>query len=520
MENITKVSRTLEDETDTLLLGVILDPETQDENASIVNFAETSGSIIISSEKDTLTGKDKILKPGELVSYPGIKSIIDLRSGEDRGLADLAAKNNIPYMYGEPARVVRGILKTWSVTSGKDKEFMDFLDNKLKQLNLFYELALAVASPLNLLSLMGMVLAMMMRHLKMQSGAIFLYDEERERFVCRFQQGDPDNSMEELELSLSDPLTEELLTLSHSIIVEDISRGPASSLTYALMRGQFVSMIAIPLQFKDRLLGILVLADRENDNIEQNISILDSLGGQIAIAVENARLFESLKEKNIQVESLVSKLIQAQEEERKRVAAEIHDGVAQSLVGIKTQLQMIKNRLVDDPSDAMEKVDKLMEITGENIKEVRNIMYNLRPASLDDLGLIASVENLLQRVGRDKDIEIEFITNRNDIRLSPVVEITIFRVVQEAVNNILRHSGSNKAWIRMNFDPSRLRLEIVDDGKGISQEELSARLKESRRFGLQGMRERVQMVEGKFNFITNPGKGSIVDVEIPMTRSS
>ncbi|MCD6309403.1 MAG: GAF domain-containing sensor histidine kinase, partial [Candidatus Eremiobacteraeota bacterium] len=403
-------------------------------------------------------------------------------------------------------------------TREKDRQFLDFLDRKLKELTLFYELALAISSPLDLLSLMEMVLSMMMRHLKMDISAIFLYDDEKERFTCRLQRGEKQPSLSSIELSLSASITEELLTLSRSLVISDISRGPISSITYSLARSNYRSMIVIPLLSKDKLLGMLVLAGKHSGEMEYNVAILDSLGGQIAVAVDNARLFESLRNKHAQVEGLIARLIQAQEEERKRVAAEIHDGVAQSLVGIRAQLQMIKNLLKDAPAVALEKLDNLLSITSENIKEVRNIMYNLRPASLDDLGLIASMENYLQRISKDKKIEIEFITNRTDIRLPPSVEIIVFRVVQEAINNIIRHSKAKKAWIRLNFDPSRLRMEIVDDGEGISQQKLRDRLKEPTRFGLQGMKERVQMVEGKFNFITNPGKGSIVNVEIPITR--
>lgn len=206
------------------------------------------------------------------------------------------------------------------------------------------------------------------------------------------------------------------------------------------------------------------------------------------------------------------KLIQYQEEERKRIAGEIHDGLGQEILLIKNRALLgLQNKIIDDNlKKQFTEIDKLSSIVLDTTKE---IAFNLRPAHLERLGLTDTIIATLEQSGATSKTDYKFNIEQIDNRLSKENEIHLFRIIQEAVNNILKHSDAINSFVEIKNDNNRILVTITDDGKGI---ENSKKEKSKGSFGLRNMISRVQMLNGEIEIKSNDPNGTKIKISIPM----
>jgi two-component system sensor histidine kinase DegS len=247
--------------------------------------------------------------------------------------------------------------------------------------------------------------------------------------------------------------------------------------------------------------------------------LLSTLAGQAAIAIDNVHLYEATHEKQAQVELLLGRVIQAQEEERKRVAAEIHDSIAQTLVGMLTMTQTAQSLLDVDTKATAQQLEELKKVIGDSVKEIRQIIFNLRPSSLDDLGLVLCLQNYVRRYEREQSLAVALEISGGDRRLPPALETTVFRLVQESLTNVKKHAAASRVLIRISIDPTHVGIRVADDGQGFEWREVSDKFMRGDTHGLEGMKERAALMGGKFHITSRPHKGTVVDVEIPIERT-
>ena len=351
------------------------------------------------------------------------------------------------------------------------------------------------------------------------SYAVFVYDEEQEKFVVSNTLEVGENFKNKVKLTLSDPMVEELMAFRRPLVVGPIKDWGISPLIKEALKQEKKSLANVPLFSKERLLGFITLFSTKPEVLnEKDLELLSLLAGQSGIAIENAYLYETTRKKQNLVERLLSKLIQAQEEERKRIAAEIHDTIAQSLVSIHTRVQTCISLLKKAPDKLSDQLEDLKKVVGDNVKEVRQIIFNLRPSSLDDLGLIPSLENYIKRFEKEHGIYVEFMINNRERKIPPTVETAVFRIIQEALTNIKKHSGGRSVMVRLNLEPKALSLRVSDDGKGFQWEEVTEKFLRGDSHGLQGMKERVSLLGGTFRITTSEGKGCVVSATVPFSR--
>jgi two-component system NarL family sensor kinase len=210
-------------------------------------------------------------------------------------------------------------------------------------------------------------------------------------------------------------------------------------------------------------------------------------------------------------------VIQAQETERQRVSRELHDGVNQLLSSVKHRLENIDVRASARNRPLLTKLHVAKSVLQDAMNEVRRISRNLRPGVLDHLGIKAAVRNLCDELASHTGVKIEFILRGMARRLPSEIEIVIFRIVQEALHNIEKHSEAKKVELAIKRKPSRVSVSIRDDGRGIIKQESDA--KRNGGLGLVGMRERIRQVGGTFRIESNAGKGTIIYAEIPLKKA-
>jgi len=222
---------------------------------------------------------------------------------------------------------------------------------------------------------------------------------------------------------------------------------------------------------------------------------------------------EELQHKEVSRRRLLDKLIHAQEEERKRVARELHDQVGQSLTALIMRLGSTEEMIPPETDQVKSQLSEICTLATEILEEIRRLMMDLRPALLDDLGLIPAVRSYAEtQLGRSQvraQVEVAGVKRK----LPPFVDTALFRVVQEAVTNIVKHAEAQKATIQLRFNASSILATIEDDGKGFNRAEVG---RNGTTLGLLGMEERVNLLGGTWQIESQQGRGTRVAVEIPI----
>lgn len=209
------------------------------------------------------------------------------------------------------------------------------------------------------------------------------------------------------------------------------------------------------------------------------------------------------------------RIIEAQEEERKRLSREIHDGPAQMLANVIMRSDLIERIYRErGVEEAIHEMRDLKKMVRSALYEVRRIIYDLRPMALDDLGLIPTLKKYLQTIEEYHKTTITFAYTGEVKRLSNRFEVAVFRLVQEAVQNALKHAEATTIQVKMELKQNSLLIVVKDDGKGFNPNE-----KKEKAFGLMGMRERIEWLEGKLHIYSQLGRGTIVTMHIPLHKT-
>jgi signal transduction histidine kinase len=273
--------------------------------------------------------------------------------------------------------------------------------------------------------------------------------------------------------------------------------------------------VSVPLKNKEMVLGIMNLACAEDrDWPEQEIQLLSSIGHQIGMAVENARLYKELWGKEMAAQHLLGKLISAHEDERARIARELHDDAGQRLTALLLHLAGLEAMLPAGAEEAKRRLEELQALTASIVEEVRRLMRDLRPSLLDDLGLVPAISSFAETQLKHSGVKFTIDVQGVKKKLAPPVETALFRIFQEAITNIARHSVAKNAHIELWFKDSLVAARITDDGRGFDPVTSHTTWQT---FGLLGIEERVAILEGTLQIVSQEGQGTQIHLEIPLS---
>jgi signal transduction histidine kinase len=236
------------------------------------------------------------------------------------------------------------------------------------------------------------------------------------------------------------------------------------------------------------------------------------LGTTLAMALYKHHAETRLLNTTRQLKALSRRVLQVQEQERRRIAIELHDELGQSLTAIKINLQL-SERLKDQPLGDLYKEN--LRIVEDALQQVRRLATTLRPSMLDDLGLASALQWMTEQSAHRSGFEVNFHHVRDQARLAPDIETACFRIVQEALTNIARHAHARQVDIRMEHENDTLILRIADDGGGFNIDEMQARALLGNSTGVLGMQERATLIGGQLQIRSSPGQGSTVELTCP-----
>ncbi|MFZ5632462.1 MAG: ATP-binding protein [Bacillota bacterium] len=284
----------------------------------------------------------------------------------------------------------------------------------------------------------------------------------------------------------------------------------------------YARVVMAPITFKGRVIGVMQV-DRpvQGDAFNQEeIAIISAMARETAIAMENAKLIEELAQKEKLLHQLFSKLISAQEDERKRVASEMHDGVIQALLGIWYRLQHFTGKLGPAQEGVGQELVKLTDLLGQQIQDIRQIVYNLRPIMLDTYGLGPAIRTLLRNLQEESRIQIELALEGSNQRLPADFEMALYRILQELLSNVVRHSQATKAQVMFISGQEQTVLVVKDNGTGFVQSRLANLDSPGNHLGLASIRERVLLLRGSCHIDSRLGWGTTVTIQLPTPPAS
>jgi signal transduction histidine kinase len=311
------------------------------------------------------------------------------------------------------------------------------------------------------------------------------------------------------------PIVHGILTTGTAVLISDLHARPDWRLPTD--RSSEVSWMGVPLFARGEVAGLFSLSKREPDYFkEEHVKLAEAMSSQASVAVENAILFEQMQAATERMQALSRRLVEAQENERRHIARELHDEAGQALVSLRYGLRLLEKD-VDAGASVTERVAELVQRTDAVIDGLHRLAADLRPASLDHLGLEAALREYSRATGAKSGLAIRYKARGfKGERLPPVMETALYRVVQEAMTNVVRHAGATRVDVLAQRRGERVLVMVEDDGAGFEP----SQVQRGDHFGLLGMRERAEALGGTLTLESALGAGATVVVEVPCPSAS
>ncbi|HEX9014505.1 MAG TPA: GAF domain-containing protein [Chloroflexota bacterium] len=405
------------------------------------------------------------------------------------------------------------------------------VEQRTKQLAALLEVSKLLTSTLDLRRLLDAVVARAGDVLELaDAGVVALFDERGDRLNVRGSWGYGESIMM-LSLARGEGTAGLAAVQSRPLLLdtaeaieerrESLSVENRAWVVQATRRlGAPASMMSVPLVVKGATIGTLTVEHYRDSRVfsTADLSIASALADQIAVAVENARLYEEIRETEALTSELLDKVISAQEDERRRIARELHDDTCQSLAVLAIRLADLAAGLPKAARQAQEEMERLKDQVSATLREVRTIAYNLRPNVLDDLGLTMALDWLCKEQVARRGLEVSLDIAEEQLDLPPAVETILFRITQEALNNVVKHSGASHARVSLARAESGVALEVEDDGLGFDVQRILRARGSQATLGLHGMIERARLSGGTLRIVSYPGHGTRITAELPVQR--
>jgi len=403
------------------------------------------------------------------------------------------------------------------VTEIEEKKIEESLIRRNEQLSILNSLATTVNQSLDLEDILGQALDEVLRLTGIDAGAIFLQKEMLGDLELLAHRGLSEEAARlASRLGMLDGACGGVLELGQLVVVPDISRYRGRR-AESLKREKLSTLVHVPLTAKGYKLGSMCVGTRRQHEFdEEEQELLTAIGSQMAVAVENARLYAEVQHKEQLRGELLKKAITAQEEERKRIARELHDDTSQALTALLYAAE--EGMEMSDLAEVKELLEGMRELAVRTLDGVHKLIFDLRPTMLDHLGLVPALRWFAQSRLEPKGVRVTIEEKSVPRRLPTEVETALFRVVQEAITNITRHAAARNARISFDFGDEAVTVEVEDDGIGFDMIELALSPDTGRGLGLMGMQERIEVLDGEIEIVTTPGYGTQVYICVPVVE--
>jgi PAS domain S-box-containing protein len=354
-------------------------------------------------------------------------------------------------------------------------------------------------------------------------GALLAFPEEGHAVIRSIyvKDGKSVSSLIGYKINLQDfPRAQAMLEKRKSIHIPNVyhlsEESPAKK--YFIKQG-IKSVLLSSMVHGKKLVGFLVLSTTKDFKTftREEIRLAQTIANQVAVAIENARLLELVKKGSDDLKTLNLQLVNVQEDERKKIAQELHDQIGQTLFAMKMNLEIARKHLPSDMeefTDIKNRLSETEDLLSQTIEQTRDLTTTLRPPTLDDFGLIPTLNTHIDSFSRRTNIQVTLRTKNFKDRLSSEIETLLYRITQEALTNVAKHARATQVSILLVQKKSTAYLSIEDNGIGFDAQRVTL---PKDRLGLFSIKERVEILNGKFEIHSKPNKGTKLSVKIPIT---
>lgn len=383
-----------------------------------------------------------------------------------------------------------------------------------RRLDCLLQVAQTINSSLDLNVVLGSILREAKGILGAEGGSIMLMEEDNRHLRVVAAQGPRAERILGRRQSLVEGVAGWVVQHKEPVLIH----GPASDPRFVRIceRSDVRDALCAPLCAEDRILGTISLNNRlcEEPFTEADLNLLVALSNQAALAIRNATSFQEMRRQRQMVERLLQEVARAQGEERTRIALQLHDGPAQTMYAALRNLEAARVIATDAPSTLKKVMGELEKTIRQAIDETRAVMVDLRPPALGAEGLHAGLRQYADQFQHRTGIRTRYTRRGEDRRLTPSIESCLYRIVQEALTNVWKHSEALAAQVVLQIEETACTLEISDDGKGFAPETLSER--GGAHLGISSLRERAELLGGTLEVASTPGTGTTVCVRVPL----
>jgi signal transduction histidine kinase len=396
------------------------------------------------------------------------------------------------------------------------------LDNRVqartRELKALNAVSSVVTQSLHIDDFLKQTLEQVLQVVGADAGTIFLLSQDTRELEPHCCLGTSDEAARAItRLHVDDSACGGVIEKGQPVVVSDLAHYTAGA-GRALYQEGLRSLVHTPLISRGVTLGTLCIGTRTPREFgSREVELLMALANQIAVGVENARLYDELARREQLRGDLLDKAITAQEEERKRIARDLHDDTSQSLSALIYSVEAAEAKCTE--ASIRQTLAHMRIVLTQTLDGVHKLIHDLRPSMLDHLGLFVALrwyaETHLQPAGMRLRID-----ERGNLRRPPSkIETALFRVGQEAINNVARHSGARNVRMKFEQQNGNLNIEIQDDGIGFDLSQVEYSAERQRGLGLAGMQERVGLLGGHIQILSNPGHGTQIVIDVPMEQT-
>lgn len=354
-------------------------------------------------------------------------------------------------------------------------------------------------------------------------GGILLLDAETQTLSYRVYRGLSAEIAEVTRLKLGEGIAGAVAQSGRSVLLEDVSLDPRVVYPELVRKEGLKALIGVPLRSKEVVLGVIIVASlMAHKFTKDDMHLLHSIGNQVGLAIEQAKLHERLEKGRERYRQLARQTLMVQEEARRKIAHELHDETTQTLYGLALNLQALVDMAEMSNTHNEEfrvKLRKTHSLAIDISVKVDRLIRELRPALLDTLGLVPALRQYAQATLGPLGIRVSLETKGNVGPLLPEVDAGLFRFAQGAISNIARHSQAKNAIISLERKANELFVRISDDGKGFDVSKITGIDESGRGRGLFSMKERVGLLGGRCSVKSQAGEGTIVTARVPLIPS-
>ncbi len=463
-------------------------------------------------------------RPGrQILSWLGVPILNPLLSDQNaQGV--IAIWSYIPNAFTEHDVWLLSAIGTQASIAIRNARLYESSQRRAAEMAFLNDVIRTLSSTLHLDEVLTRIMEQVERMLNVEAGSLLLTDPTNGDLVFQIALGDKGQEVKPFRIPKGQGIVGEVALTGEPLIVSDVEQDQRH---FKKLDQQFDfltrNILCVPLILRDQVIGVLEVMNKKIGNFTQeDLELLNSIASYAAIAIYNARLHESVLAER-------DRVFEAEEEARKKLARDLHDGPTQWVSSIIMSVDFCKHALTRDPENAMthlsKEFTKILELGKKSVHQLRTALFELRPLALETQGLQAALQTFLERHQKDVEgktkltLNIETGNSSGEIsRQETKVEATIFAIVQETVTNAIKHAQADNIVVELKETLQALYTVVKDDGKGFDVDNVMNNYEQRGSLGMINLQERVELIGGELTMRSTPGKGTRITIYVPKEK--